>query len=300
MKWICTVCKYVHEGDEPPDNCPVCNVPKEKFEPQEEDTASDAEAEKAADASSRKKRTWICTVCKYVHEGDSPPDTCPVCKKPWSAFIPNVDGPEGPKLPQAAPKESPKRKSDGKANRWRCVICNYIHDGPEPPGVCPICGAGVDAFVPELDSPEHHHRGFAGLIEKLHLHPVAAHFPNGALPLAFLAWVIYLVLGDSCLERASFYLMLVATAAVPFTAFSGWSDARHRFGTTTTGVFPEKKLWSWVLTGISLALAVWRLALGWHHIPQGIEIIIYTVLLVAATGVAARLGMLGGKLVFGH
>ena len=24
MKWICTICKYVHEGDEPPDICPVC------------------------------------------------------------------------------------------------------------------------------------------------------------------------------------------------------------------------------------------------------------------------------------
>ncbi len=26
-KWVCTVCDYVHEGDEPPDNCPVCDAP---------------------------------------------------------------------------------------------------------------------------------------------------------------------------------------------------------------------------------------------------------------------------------
>ncbi len=30
-KWICTVCGYVHEGDEPPDECPVCKAPKTQF-----------------------------------------------------------------------------------------------------------------------------------------------------------------------------------------------------------------------------------------------------------------------------
>ncbi len=30
-KWKCTVCGYIHVGDEPPDPCPVCGSPKEKF-----------------------------------------------------------------------------------------------------------------------------------------------------------------------------------------------------------------------------------------------------------------------------
>ena len=30
-KWICTVCGYVHEGDEAPEFCPQCKQPKEKF-----------------------------------------------------------------------------------------------------------------------------------------------------------------------------------------------------------------------------------------------------------------------------
>jgi len=30
-KWICTVCGYVHEGDQAPDRCPQCRQPKEKF-----------------------------------------------------------------------------------------------------------------------------------------------------------------------------------------------------------------------------------------------------------------------------
>lgn len=31
MKWICSVCGYVHEGDEAPEFCPQCKAPKEKF-----------------------------------------------------------------------------------------------------------------------------------------------------------------------------------------------------------------------------------------------------------------------------
>ena len=30
-KWVCPVCGYVHEGDTPPEKCPICNVFGEKF-----------------------------------------------------------------------------------------------------------------------------------------------------------------------------------------------------------------------------------------------------------------------------
>lgn len=30
-KWKCTVCGYLYVGDAPPDPCPVCGAPKEKF-----------------------------------------------------------------------------------------------------------------------------------------------------------------------------------------------------------------------------------------------------------------------------
>jgi mannose-6-phosphate isomerase-like protein (cupin superfamily) len=30
-RWRCTVCGYIHEGEEPPEKCPNCGSPKEKF-----------------------------------------------------------------------------------------------------------------------------------------------------------------------------------------------------------------------------------------------------------------------------
>ena len=33
-KWVCSICGYVHYGDNPPEKCPVCGVPKEMFKKQ--------------------------------------------------------------------------------------------------------------------------------------------------------------------------------------------------------------------------------------------------------------------------
>ncbi|NLK50843.1 MAG: hypothetical protein GX295_00110, partial [Syntrophomonadaceae bacterium] len=35
-----------------------------------------------------------------------------------------------------------------KADRWKCLRCGYIHEGPEPPEICPLCGAPRSLFVP--------------------------------------------------------------------------------------------------------------------------------------------------------
>ncbi|MCD8049024.1 MAG: NADH peroxidase [Clostridia bacterium] len=35
-KYVCPVCGYVHEGNEPPEKCPLCGVPGEKFTKMEE------------------------------------------------------------------------------------------------------------------------------------------------------------------------------------------------------------------------------------------------------------------------
>ena len=34
-----------------------------------------------------KMAKWKCTVCGYVHEGVTPPETCPVCKQPKEKFV---------------------------------------------------------------------------------------------------------------------------------------------------------------------------------------------------------------------
>ncbi len=75
--WICLVCGYVHVGDEPPAECPVCGALADAFElqsPPKEPIASP------------KSREWRCIACGYIHQGDTPPSECPLCGAPADAF----------------------------------------------------------------------------------------------------------------------------------------------------------------------------------------------------------------------
>ena len=78
-------------------------------------------------------KKWRCTVCGYIHEGDTPPAECPICGV-------------GPDKFELIEEEKPKR--------WRCTVCNYIHEVDTPPEKCPICGVGPDKFVLVEDEPE--------------------------------------------------------------------------------------------------------------------------------------------------
>jgi rubredoxin/uncharacterized membrane protein len=280
-RWRCSVCGYIHTGTEPPETCPVCHVEREKF--------AEAGADEPQPVRAPSDRA----------NPDDPTAEYQAIKPPTTQEQ-TPDPPKPAAVEEVAPEATPATRT-GSSKRWRCTVCNYLHEGPEPPEVCPICGAGAKDFVVDEETAGHTHQGFGGLVEKLHAHPVTAHFPNGALPLALAFWVGYLILGDDSLERTSFYLMLVSVAVAPLTLLSGWSDARHRFGSADTGVFPEKKLWGWILVALGLGMAVWRLGAGWTWVPDTtIAVIAYTASLAAANALAVRLGLLGGKLIFGH
>ena len=80
------------------------------------------------------------------------------------------------------------------AKRWRCTVCGYIHEGDEPPDVCPVCGADRSQFVPD-DVAEANL--LQDLIANFRLHSVVAHFPCGLLPTCALFLLVYLITGSS-------------------------------------------------------------------------------------------------------
>lgn len=45
-KWRCTVCNYIHTGDEPPEKCPVCGADRSKFVEISEEEAKNFESRK--------------------------------------------------------------------------------------------------------------------------------------------------------------------------------------------------------------------------------------------------------------
>lgn len=67
-EWVCNICGYVHEGEEPPKECPLCGVGPEAFSPLIKPSAA-----------AKPEKRWKCDVCDYVHTGEEPPDICPLC-----------------------------------------------------------------------------------------------------------------------------------------------------------------------------------------------------------------------------
>ncbi len=71
-KWKCTVCGYIHEGDTPPEKCPVCKQPAEKFVKLEEpkNPYAGTKTEKnlweafAGESQARNKYTYFASVAK--------------------------------------------------------------------------------------------------------------------------------------------------------------------------------------------------------------------------------------------
>lgn len=59
-KWECTVCGYIHEGDNPPDECPVCSADKSKFVEIIEDANATQQAAQAD--VSQKKTTYLASI----------------------------------------------------------------------------------------------------------------------------------------------------------------------------------------------------------------------------------------------
>ncbi len=96
--WVCLICGYVHHGPEPPDECPVCGADRSDFEAQIEAVP----ATPVVPAVPAPPKRWKCLVCGYIHEGDAPPEECPVCGADSDQFEPVNDGP----APAAAPAKS--------------------------------------------------------------------------------------------------------------------------------------------------------------------------------------------------
>ncbi len=88
----------------------------------------------------RKTTSWLCSVCGYVHEGETPPDFCPICGATADLFQPYAGAADG--VPATA------------STRWRCLNCDDIHAGNSPPAACAVCGVGPDKFEALPPRPE--------------------------------------------------------------------------------------------------------------------------------------------------
>lgn len=276
-KWKCTVCGYVHTGEEPPEKCPVCGADKSLFEELPAEIDAGAKRPDSSGVIEGKPtiggpKKWKCSVCGYVHTGEEPPEKCPVCGADKSLFEPVAE--------EAAPPRTLSTAS-----------------------TAPVASVASEAEPAEPPSPastgkQTPYDVVGRYLVTLHAHPISVHIPNGVLPLSVLFMLMALVFEWEPLSTAARYNLAVVMLAMPVVIYTGYNDWRRRFGGHLTSVFRIKIICAGTVGGLTLILSAW-----WAMDPSllfsatvGRRLFLF--LSFIALGAAALAGYMGGKLVF--
>lgn len=204
-------------------------------------------------------KKWECTVCGYVHEGEEPPDECPVCSADKSLFV-EITAASAADEQVAAETLQPVMKNTALTR--------------------------LDRLASEL-------------INRYHLHPIAVHSPNGIVPMAVVFLLITAVFGFPLFETAALYSLVFVLINMPLVLYTGYDMWQQRYQGALTTLFKIKLAASAVTLLSLCILISWRLAVPdivttpssgrWLYLAIAL-------LLLLAVGTA---GHIGGKLVFG-
>lgn len=202
---------------------------------------------------------------------------------------------------------------------WKCTICGYIHEGEEPPDVCPVCGAEKNKFelVDETSAPQTKAPSadisttsrtqtetpfiwsdrFQWLT-RLHGHPIAVHIPNGVLPLTVLLLLLSILFQSNVMAMAAKVNMIAVALSMPAVLISGVIDWHNRYKGRMSPVFKTKIICAGIVTVLTMVLAAWWFASPQIYLAGHPKLTIFVLLHLVDFIAAALAGFYGGKLVF--
>ena len=217
-------------------------------------------------------KKWQCTVCKYIHEGDEPPEKCPICGVPASKFILLEEGeaakPKAEKAPAAAAQKAPPKAAKEAAK-------------PAP--------------APE-ETPKTGYGKLVHFLVKHHAHPVSVHMPNGILPVSVVLFILAWFSGSALFVKAGFINLVFVILSLPLVLFTGVLEWKKKYNGGLTTIFKVKILAATLTTTACLVSVVWYLIDPSVIVsPRAWIFVLVNLVMLASAGIA---GHIGGKLVF--
>jgi rubredoxin/uncharacterized membrane protein len=274
---------------------------------------------------------WKCSVCGYNHAGVKAPEHCPVCGAEKAKFERQADN-DTRKMDTAGSAETESSNPlDDETRRWKCMVCGYIHTGPEPPNVCPVCGADKSQFeaveaeifqAKQFDSEDYSgkqkdpskvhaqetltrtgHFVFQlstrmALITKLHGHPIAVHIPNGVLPLSFMFTLFATAFNSEAFAVAAAYNIAFVCLSMPIVLITGLIDWYNRFNAHWSKIFSIKLICGIVVFVLSLIITLMWFSQPTIYMARSTRLLVFLLLNLLNLATAATAGYFGGKLVF--
>jgi len=212
-------------------------------------------------------KKWECTVCGYIHEGEEPPETCPVCGADRSKFVEIVAEENGEKQSKIDPS-----KPETEAN---------VSDAPET----------------TLEPLSKYGRIYR-LMVKHHVHPISVHIPNGVLPVSVLFIFLAVIFKFTGLSQAAFYNLIVVVLSMPLVLFSGIIVWQKKYNGAMTSLFIAKMICGGVVTLTAMVLVLWSIVDPGVLTLTSAHLVAFLFVSLIMLGGAVTAGFLGGKLVF--
>jgi rubredoxin/uncharacterized membrane protein len=197
-------------------------------------------------------KQWRCTVCGYIHKGDTPPEKCPVCNADGSLFEEIIKTQE--------PSETPVTEI-------------------------------IKTQVKEPDIPKSLFDLITEFILKHHIHPISVHTPNGVLPIAVVLYLIAWIFDYDLFAKAGLINLVFIVLAFPVVVSTGVIEWKNKYNSAMTTIF-KLKILSATLTVIScLICMIWNLLdPDVLHSPKSWVFILINLVSLASTGVAGLIG----------
>ncbi len=225
-------------------------------------------------------KRWQCSVCKYIHKGDEPPEKCPVCGVDSSKFILLEDEEKKPES-AAAPAEkaaepSPEKVPTSGVPEPETSQANLSEQPPVPAGT--FYDKAADQMV------------------KHHAHPVTVHMPNGIIPVVVALFIISWLSGATLFAKAGFINLFFVVLSLPVVLFSGYLEWTKKYGKAATSIFKIKIMAAAITTSACMVSIIWYLVNpDVLTSDRAWVFILVNLVMLGAAGVA---GHIGGKLVF--
>jgi rubredoxin/uncharacterized membrane protein len=218
-------------------------------------------------------KSWQCTICKYIHKGDTPPERCPVCGAHASKFIEIKESPS----PEQAP---PPKKTVVKP-----IPDNIKKESIQKPVKESASGVKETGFSK-----------ITSLLVQHHAHPISVHSPNGIVPVVAILFVLAWIFGYDLLSKVAFINMIFVVLALPLVVFTGIIEWKKKYNGALTLIFKLKILAVTITTITCVISLVWYLLdPAILSSPRAGGFISINIIMLIAVGIA---GHIGGKLVF--
>ncbi|NTV66817.1 MAG: hypothetical protein HGB06_03895 [Chlorobaculum sp.] len=132
------------------------------------------------------------------------------------------------------------------------------------------------------------------------LHPIAAHFSNGVVPVAVLYLLLFLPTGDPFFERTVIHLLVIVLLAVPVSFYSGIREWKTKYKGAKAPVFQKKIRLSILLLVLCVIAVSIRVAVPGVMQAGGVLAWLYVAALLVMLPTVVLLGHHGGKLAAGQ